>query len=74
MTSIENRSNNLYATYFGMKKEIRQKHRTIILDFRIYNLTNRVDFSRFDSDTVFETVSVTPSVGTFFLFRVDYGL
>lgn len=74
LTGVENRSNNLYANFFGIKREVKTQHRTIMLDLRVYNLTNQGDFARIDSDTVFEDRTLTPAIGRFLLLKVDYGL
>lgn len=74
LTGIENQINNLYANFFGIKREIKTEHRTIMFNVRLYNFTNQGDLARIDSDAVFEFRSVTPAVGRFLLFKVEYGL
>lgn len=74
LTGLQDQSNNLYATFFGVKKEVKTENRIIMFNLRVYNLTNQGDFTRIDSDAVFEFRSVTPAVGRFFLLKVDYGL
>jgi hypothetical protein len=73
-TSISDQSNSLYATFFGVKREMKTEHRTIVFNLRLYNLTNQGEFARFDSDAIFEFRSVTPTIGRFLLLKVDYGL